>query len=77
MKYIVRNDKVIHPITGEIVANLVSYQKLQKRIARQNLTMAERRAAAHFAKAMGALAWCLGLAILIAFVACNYRVLHG
>jgi hypothetical protein len=73
MKYIVRNDKVIHPITGEIVANLVTYQKLQKRIARQSLTLAERRAAAHFTKAMFALAGCLILALLVAFVVSNYH----
>ena len=74
MKYIVRNDKVIHPRTGEIVANLVSYQKLQRRIAHQSLSLPERRKATHFPKAMGTLAWCLSLALLIAFVACNYRI---
>ena len=74
MKYVVRNDKVIHPVTGEIVANLVSYKKLQKRIAHQSISLSARRRAAHFPKAMGALAWCLNLALLIAFVACNYRI---
>jgi hypothetical protein len=68
------NDRIIHPKTGEVVADVVRFQKAQQRIIRQNLTVAERRAKDRDWKVACALASSLFLSLLIAFVSCNYRV---
>lgn len=74
VNYILHNDRVIHPTTGEVVADVVRFQKSPQRVIRQGRTTAQRRAKARDLKVACALGSCLFLSLLVAFVASNYRV---